>query len=135
MSKDSKYVISCGNYEGGLLGLSFPSYDQIDTNLTTEYAFSASEVRILSNLMYIQGSINAIAGNKNLLALGGFSEIIKLYDLNTKKEKGELLEHTGSITYLQFYETSFLISGSEDGLVIIWRVKDWVPLHKLKVKK
>ena len=39
-------------------------------------------------------------GNNNLLALGGFSEIIKLYDLRTKKEKGELMEHTGSISHL-----------------------------------
>jgi protein MAK11 len=74
-------------------------------------------------------------GNKNLLALGGYSEIIKLYDVRTKKEKGELMEHTGSITALQFYKDTYLISGSEDGVVIIWRVKDWVPLHKLRVKK
>jgi protein MAK11 len=93
------------------------------SELETEYAFSATE-----------GSINAIAGNNHMLALGGFQEVIKLYDLRTKKEKGELMEHTGSITYLQFYETTYLISGSEDGLVIIWRVQDWVPLHKLRVK-
>jgi WD40 repeat protein len=39
------------------------------------------------------------------------------------------MEHKGSITCLQFFKTKFLISGSEDGVVIIWRVKDWVPLH------
>lgn len=38
---DSKYVISCGNYEGGLLGLSISDLDNIDS-LTTEYAFSAT---------------------------------------------------------------------------------------------
>ena len=70
-----------------------------------------------------------------MLALGGFSEIIKLYDLRTKREQGELMEHTGSITFLKFYKTTYVISGSEDGTVIIWRVKDWVPLHKLRVKK
>lgn len=56
-----------------------------------------------------------MAGNNNLLALGGYSEVIKLYDLKTKKEKGELMEHEGTITYLQFYKTTYLISGSEDG--------------------
>ncbi len=66
-----------------------------------------------------------------MLALGGFSEIIKLYNVRTKKEIGELMEHTGSITALAFYESTYLISGAEDGIVIIWRVKDWVPLHKL----
>ena len=102
--------MSAGTYEGGLLGLSFKQFDQIE-EMQTEYAFSAT-----------QGSINAMAGNNYLLALGGFSEIIKLYDLRTKKEKGELMEHTGSITYLEFYQTTYLISGAEDGLVIIWRV-------------
>jgi protein MAK11 len=69
------------------------------------------------------------------LALGGFNEIIKLYDVEKKLEKGELSEHNGSITCLQFYKTKFLISGSDDGIVIIWRCKDWVPLHQLRVKK
>ncbi|TNV72628.1 hypothetical protein FGO68_gene7198 [Halteria grandinella] len=119
---EEKYIVSCGNYEGGLLGLSFKDFTDLD-EMQTEYAFSAT-----------QGSINAIAGNNHMLALGGFHEVIKLYDLRTKKERGELMEHTGSITYLEFFETTYLISGSEDGLVIIWRVKDWVPLHKLKVK-
>jgi protein MAK11 len=91
--------------------------------MTTEYAFSATE-----------SSINAMAGSNGLRALGGFSEIIKLYDLRMKKERGELMEHTGSITYLEFYQTTYLISGAEDGLVIIWRVKNWAPLHKLRVK-
>ena len=50
-------------------------------------------------------------------------------------EVGELLEHTGTIRCLQFYQNKYLISGADDGLVIIWRAKDWVPLHKLKVKK
>lgn len=96
-----KYVVSCGNYEGGLLGLSFNSFDQMQEELATEYAFSATQVVSLTNIHFtLQGSINAIAGNNNLLALGGFSEMIKLYDLRTKKEKGELMEHTGSITHL-----------------------------------
>ena len=40
-----KYVVSCGNYEGGLLGLSFSSFDQIQEDLGTEYAFNATQVR------------------------------------------------------------------------------------------
>jgi hypothetical protein len=39
-----KYIVSCGNYEGGLLGLSFKSFDQIQEDLATEYAFSACQV-------------------------------------------------------------------------------------------
>ena len=74
-------------------------------------------------------------GRGSLLAIGGFQEIIKLYDVKTKKEIGELIEHRGNITSLQFYKNKYLISGAEDSQVIIWRVKDWVPLHKLRIKK
>lgn len=118
-----KWIVSCANYEGGLLGLSVADFSNL-ADMETEYAFSAT-----------QGSINAMDGCKHLLALGGFSEVIKLFDLRTKKEKGELMEHTGSITFLQFFQTKYLISGAEDGQIIIWRVKDWEPLHRLRVKK
>eukprot|EP00347_Sterkiella_histriomuscorum_P008517 403344799 len=131
---DEKYIISIGNYEGGLLGLSFNDPEDVQDELETEFAFNSIQVFIYRFNILIQGSINAIDGNRNLLALGGYQEIIKLYDVKTKKEKGELMEHTGSITALQFYKNTYLISGSEDGQVIIWRCKDWVPLHKLRVK-
>lgn len=42
MEDSSKYIVSAGTYEGGLLGLSFTSFDQVEA-LTTEYAFSATE--------------------------------------------------------------------------------------------
>ena len=38
---DEKWIISIGNYEGGLLGLSFTDFDQITEELETEYAFSS----------------------------------------------------------------------------------------------
>lgn len=42
-NQSDRLIISCGNYEGGLLGLSFSDYEHLD-DITTEYAFSASEV-------------------------------------------------------------------------------------------
>ncbi|CDW90039.1 p21-activated protein kinase-interacting protein 1-like [Stylonychia lemnae] len=131
--QQDKYIISIGNYEGGLLGLSFTDFDQIQEGVETEYAFNSIQVSNIS-LTILQGSINAMDGNKKLLALGGYQEIIKLYDVSTKKEKGELMEHQGSITCLQFFKNTYLISGSDDGVIILWRCKDWVPLHKLRVK-
>jgi WD40 repeat protein len=71
----------------------------------------------------------------NMMALGGFSEVIRLFDVRKKKDLGELAgEHSGSITCLQFYKNKFLISASEDSSIIIWRCKDWVSLHKLVIK-
>lgn len=39
-----KYVVSCGNYEGGLLGLSVKDFTDLE-DIQTEYAFTADQVR------------------------------------------------------------------------------------------
>jgi len=62
---------------------------------------------------------------------GGMDEHIRMYDLRKRAEVGELLHHKGTITALGFVGSSHLLSGSEDGLVCIWRVYDWSLLHIL----
>jgi len=132
-------VISVCGYEGGLSGLSLGDFTATDRaggklkdlsvseNLkepVTEYAFTAT-----------QGSIKCVDGSHNLMALGGFDEVIRLFDVYKKKDLGDLMgEHQGTITALQFHQNQFLISASEDSKIIIWRCKDWVPLHTLKIK-
>ena len=69
--------------------------------------------------------------NGNILATGGMDEIIRVYNLNKKREVGELVQHTGGITSLQFVGSKYLLSASEDKTVRIWRVKDWACLHVL----
>jgi len=62
---------------------------------------------------------------------GGVDEIIRIYDVEKRVEIGELQEHSGTITALEFFGCTHLLSGGEDNLIIIWRVYDWTPLHKL----
>jgi hypothetical protein len=38
---EEKFIISCGNYEGGLLGLSFKDFSDLN-DMNTEYAFTAT---------------------------------------------------------------------------------------------
>ena len=48
---------------------------------------------------------------------------------------GGLSQHGGSITCLEFYEDSFLISGSDDGCIYLWKCVDsaaWECLSQLK---
>jgi len=79
------------------------------------------------------GAIKAIAVDENgeNLATGGDDEYIKVYNLKTRKEKGELLQHQGSITSLTFYKSSHLMSTSQDSTVCIWRTLNWMCLHVL----
>ena len=70
----------------------------------TEYNFSATE-----------GSIQCSTAAHSLLTLGGFNEVIRLFDAKKKKDLGDLMgDHNGTITCLQLYKNKFLISGSED---------------------
>jgi protein MAK11 len=92
-------VVSFGGYEGGLNGISFGSTNkgtldlsksELLKDLKTEYSFTASE-----------SSLNCADGCQNLLALGGFEEVIRLFDVHKKKDLGDLVgEHEGTITAL-----------------------------------
>ena len=44
------------------------------------------------------------------LVCGGMDERIRLFDLNINKAIGELTNHTGAITALEFYGDSYLLS-------------------------
>ncbi|CAG8495795.1 12151_t:CDS:2, partial [Racocetra persica] len=81
------------------------------------------------------GCIKAVAVGSRYLASGSTDEVIKLYDIKKRKELGSLLQHEGSITTIQFYNKTHMISGSEDGTVCIWRTKDWECLKVLKGHK
>mmetsp|Transcript_36990 Transcript_36990/g.56683 ORF Transcript_36990/g.56683 Transcript_36990/m.56683 type:complete len:239 (+) Transcript_36990:25-741(+) len=134
MEKQS--VVSICGYEGGLNGLSFGRFKPGTSTITDlsqpealkqpaqEFAFTAA-----------QASIMSADGAQNLLALGGYEEVIRIFDVKAKKDYGDLMgEHTGSITALQFYKNKFLISGAEDSKIVIWRCKDWKALHHLQIK-
>jgi protein MAK11 len=119
-------VVSLGTYEGGLLGISLCKnedgrYDF--ENIVTEYNFTAME-----------GSVGCAASAHNLLTLGGYSEVVRLFDVRRKKDLGDLVgDHNGTITCLQLYKNKFLISGAEDSEIIIWQCKGWTALHKLSI--
>ncbi|KAK9463597.1 WD40-repeat-containing domain protein [Lipomyces oligophaga] len=86
-------------------------------------------------------SIRCIAHAKRYLVTGGNDEHIRLYDLQKRKEIGTLMHHEGSVTSLQFVKTAsgnsgkWLVSGGEDGKILIWRTKDWEVLADMKGHK
>merc|ERR1712166_1113706 len=76
----------------------------------------------------------ACCNQKNLLAVAGHEEIVHLYDLRTKRACGELAgEHSQNITCLQA-TAKHVLSGSQDGMIVIWRYSDMEVIHTLSVK-
>lgn len=49
-----------------------------------------------------------------------------------RKEVGTLNHHTGTITSLQFFKRSHLLTSSEDGTIGLLRCSDWELLKTLK---
>ncbi|NXC50083.1 PK1IP protein, partial [Penelope pileata] len=77
-------------------------------------------------------SLSAVAVNSRYVVTGSRDETIQIYDMKKKVEHGALLQHNGTITCLEFYGTSHLLSGAEDGLICIWNTKRWECLKSIK---
>lgn len=69
------------------------------------------------------------------LATGGNDESIKVWDLKKKVEVGGLTGHSGTITSVHFPSKGFLITSSEDGLINVYRAREWSLLVTLKGHK
>jgi protein MAK11 len=61
--------------------------------------------------------------------------IIRLYDVKKKKDLGSLIQHNGTITSLCFASKSHMISTGSDGMICIWRIKDWEVIKSIKGHK
>ena len=76
-----------------------------------------------------------------LIVSGGDDDCVRMYDLVNGKDLGTLVEHEGSVTCLDMYgpagaaRPTHLFSGGSDGLVNVWRVKDFKILSRLRGHK
>lgn len=101
-------MIVAGSYEGGLHGWE---------NNTLAFSFVAHT-----------GCVRSVAINKKLLISGGDDEVIKIFNLKSRKQVGEAERQQGTITALAFCH-SHALSGSGDGSICVWR--DWECVHIL----
>lgn len=127
----TQFRIMVGSYEHNLLCLSLTMKGKNEPVFTPIFHFQAHAL-----------SIKSIDIAKRYLVTGSNDEHIRIYDLQKRKELGTLLSHQGTVTTLRFSsETTeenleksgkWLLSGSEDGKIIIWRTKDWEMFGTLK---
>lgn len=80
-------------------------------------------------------SVSAVAACERFVVTGSRDETIQVYDMKKRIEHGALLHHDGTITCLEFYGTSHLLSGGEDGLLCVWSTKKWECMKSIKAHK
>lgn len=127
----TQFRIMVGSYEHNLLCLSLTMKASTEPVFTPIFHFQAHTL-----------SIKSIDIAKRYLVTGSNDEHIRIYDLQKRKELGTLLSHQGTVTTLKFSKEAgetdlqksgkWLLSGSEDGKIIIWRTKDWETFGTLK---
>ncbi|KAK5889384.1 hypothetical protein CesoFtcFv8_015393 [Champsocephalus esox] len=115
-----------------VLGLIAGSYEQV----TFGYTVNTDEPEWTAKAEFTHhahtASISAAATSERFVVTGSKDETIQLYDMKKKIEHGALLHHDGTISCLEFYGTSHLLSGGEDGLICVWGTKKWDCLKSIK---
>ncbi|KAL0966957.1 hypothetical protein UPYG_G00302750 [Umbra pygmaea] len=80
-------------------------------------------------------SVSAVATSNRYIATGSRDETIQIYDMKKRVEHGALLHHDGTISCLEFYGPSHLLSGGQDGLLCVWSTKKWECLKSIRAHK
>jgi len=78
------------------------------------------------------GTLTALGATGKLLVSGSADELLKVYDTRRMVEVGTLMLHEGTVTAIDFYGDTHMLSGSEDGGVCIWDVRTWDNLKVMK---
>ncbi|KAG4306089.1 hypothetical protein PORY_000077 [Pneumocystis oryctolagi] len=108
-------IVAC-TYEGLLYGIDTMLFLKEDMNVNTCF-----------NLVWM---FESNSGCIHSVAVGG-----RLYDLKKKKDLGSLYHQSGTITDLAFsskVSPKFLVSVSQDGTMVIFRTRDWLPFATIK---
>lgn len=75
---------------------------------------------------------NVACSSTRYIAAGGNDGSISIFDLKIMKNIGSLMQHEDGIEALEFYKDDYLISGSSDKTISLWRVSDWGHMKQLK---
>ena len=81
------------------------------------------------------GSVRCLASCPKLMASGSTDEVIRIFNMFRRNDCGTLIQHSGTITHLEFFKSSHLFSSSEDGTICVWDTRTWVCEKTLKGHK
>ena len=125
------------SYEGSVFGWDVACTSSAEAPSSSKKGEDVESEGLESNLVFgfhvSAGSMKAIAVSESgkYMICGGMDERIRIFDVGANRAIGELSGHTGCVTSLQFVGDKFIVSGSEDNNLAIWRVQDWMCVHIL----
>lgn len=81
-------------------------------------------------------TLTMLSGSKaDIMVSGGTDELLRIYNLQKKKEVGELSNHQGSVESVAAIGAEHILSGGKDGLLCVWKTAGWECIHELKGHK
>ncbi len=117
--KSKKLSIYLGSYEGNVYSVDF----DLKSKELEMFKFKVSE-----------NSIKVITHQSQFIFASGIDEMIHIYDMKKKEEKGLFVTYAGSISNI-FIVKDFLLASGDDCNIPIWRLSDFSLLHSLKGHK
>jgi len=114
-----KLSIYLGSYEGNLFSVEL----DLKSKELESYKFKVSE-----------NSLKVITHQSQFIFASGIDEMIHIYDMKKKEEKGLFVTYAGSISNI-FIVKDFLLACGDDCNIPIWRMSDFSLLHTLKGHK
>jgi WD40 repeat protein len=109
-----------GSYEGKLFSV---DVDLKKKKISSSMAFKVSE-----------NSIKVITKKDSHVFASGVDEIIHIFDMIKKEDKGTVVTYSGSISNLRIIKNFLFASGDEPN-ISIWRMSDFNLVHTLKGHK
>ena len=125
-----KFLVAVGTYERIIYGL------DVTVLASEENASPVLESKVAFALpAHTTGYVKCVASCPKYLVTGGTDEVIRIFDLARRKDIGSINNHEGTVKALDFYHSSHLLSAGDDGVVALFRCKDWECLHVLSKHK
>lgn len=107
-------VVTLGSYDGRLSG-----FDCLSGKWIYDFKPHGGHIRTLSS-------------GGNVCLSGSSDEAAQVFDLELRESVGSLTAHEGHVNCSAIVQTSYTITGGEDGKICIWRMPDLGLLTSIK---
>jgi WD40 repeat protein len=109
-----------GSYEGKIFS--------VDVDLKTKKISSSMAFKVSEN------SLKVITKKDSHIFASGVDEIIHIFDMKKKEDKGMVVTYSGSVSNLKIIK-NFLFASGDEPTISIWRMSDFNLVHNLKGHK